>query len=263
MIFNETARVIETKEIAFNTYETYLDSPKIAKLALPGQFINILPSLDWPNIMRRPMSIASQGNKTISIIYKSVGLGTEIMRDWNVGDMVDIIGPLGNYWHGYQDYYPILIGGGVGIAPILNLHNLLNEQSIKHVLIMGAQSERDHFINHNPKKSIYMATDDGSIGIKGNVIEVLNKLGFDNRIKIFSCGPPAMMEALKIYSNSNSIKCDLALETIMACGIGICQGCSVELKGDKRNKHSYRDKFSLVCLDGPIFDAKKIKTCHI
>ena len=72
-----------------------------------------------------------------------------------------------------------------------------------------------------------------------------------------------MMEALKVYSNINNIKCDLALETVMACGIGICQGCSVELEGNKENKHSYRDKFSLACMDGPIFDAKKVKTCHI
>ena len=263
MIFNESARVISNKEIAFNTYESYIYSPQIAKLALPGQFINILPSADWVNVMRRPMSIASQVDDSISIIYKPIGIGTEIMKEWKVNDRVDIIGPLGNHWIRYENYYPILIGGGVGIAPILNLHNDLNDKSISHTLIMRAQSKRDHFIEHQPEKSIYMATDDGSVGIKGNVIDVLDSLCSKDKLKIFSCGPPAMMEALKVYSNINNIKCDLALETVMACGIGICQGCSVELEGNKENKHSYRDKFSLVCMDGPIFDAKKVKTCHI
>lgn len=209
------------------------------------------------------MSIASQDGKNISIIYKYVGIGTEIMKNWVVGDTIDLIGPLGNYWQGYENYYSILIGGGVGIAPILNLHNILDKRSIKHTLIMGAQAKKDHFIDHDPDKSIYMTTDDGSLGVRGNVVDVLDELFYDQKVKIFSCGPPAMMEALKIYSDTNNLKCDLALETIMACGIGICQGCSVELESSKGNKHSYRDKFSLVCMDGPIFDAKKVKTCHI
>ena len=121
-IFQENARVIYTREIAENTFETMLYSPQISKNAKPGQFINILPSADWSLMMRRPMSIASQAENNISIIYKVVGSGTQLMREWKINQKVDIIGPLGNYWKDFDDKLPILIGGGVGIAPILNLY---------------------------------------------------------------------------------------------------------------------------------------------
>ena len=168
MIYNEKAIVISTKEIAFNTYETKLQSPQITNSARPGQFINILPSIDWNNIMRRPMSISSQENDKIGIIFKVVGEGTEIMKNWEINDEIDIIGPLGNYWSNYKDFLPILIGGGVGIAPIINLHNMLNKIGVGHSLIMGAQTKKDHFIEHKPNDKIYISTDDGSLGISGS-----------------------------------------------------------------------------------------------
>ena len=129
-IFQENAKVICTREIADNTFETILYSPQISKCAKPGQFINILPSLDWSLMMRRPMSIASQKDSNNSIIYKVVGEGTKLMRQWKESQIIDIIGPLGNYWGGYKEYKPILIGGGVGIAPIMNLNNYLKDIKI-------------------------------------------------------------------------------------------------------------------------------------
>ena len=112
-IFQENAKVIYTKEIAHNTFETMLSSPNISKYVKPGQFINILPSHNWDYIMRRPMSVASQNKDSLSIIYKVVGEGTRLMRNWAVNQSVDILGPLGNFWIEYNDYEPILIGGGV------------------------------------------------------------------------------------------------------------------------------------------------------
>ena len=146
MIFMEIAKVISNEEISKGIYQTVLYSPKISTHSYPGQFVNILPSNNWEHIMRRPMSIASQGNGEISIIYKAVGEGTRIMADWKKGAIVDIIGPLGNYWTQYEETFPILIGGGVGIAPILNLHNKLNSELINHYLIMGAREKNEHFI---------------------------------------------------------------------------------------------------------------------
>ena len=123
MIYKELVKVISTKEIAYGIYQTHMYSPKIASISKPGQFINILPSRKWQQVMRRPMSIASQDDGRLSIIYKPIGEGTKIMADWREGEKVDYMGPLGNYWKGFKDYFPIIIGGGVGIAPILNLHN--------------------------------------------------------------------------------------------------------------------------------------------
>ena len=121
MIHNEQGKVISNLKIAEGIYETIFQSPGIASESLPGQFVNILPSTKWKQVMRRPMSVASQGNGKFSIIYKPIGDGTRIMSQWKEGEMIDLIGPLGNHWQGYAVTYPILIGGGVGIAPILNL----------------------------------------------------------------------------------------------------------------------------------------------
>ena len=265
MIYKEIAKVISNEEISEGIYQTVLDAPDISAHSHPGQFVNILPAANWENVMRRPMSIASQENGKISIIYKAVGEGTQIMANWKKNTNVDIVGPLGNCWEGFELGSPILIGGGVGIAPILNLHNQLKKYHIQHILIMGARNEREHFLIHDPKNHIYMSTDDGSKGIKGNVVDAL-KFIFPNGDypidgKIFSCGPPLMMESVRSYSLKNQLKCDLALETLMACGIGICQGCSIEKKVDKKREHTYRNHFALACIDGPIFNAKEIVTC--
>ena len=263
--FHEIGQVISNLEIASGIFEATIESFDISKISRPGQFINILPSRKWQQVMRRPMSIASQDDGRLSIIYKPIGEGTKIMADWREGENVDYIGPLGNYWKGFKEYFPIIIGGGVGIAPILNLHNELLLMGINHVLIMGARNKHEHFLKHDPKKNKFMATDDGSLGISGNVVDALSKIYSNHdgdNVKIFSCGPPRMMESIKSFSDQFEINCDLALETIMACGIGICQGCSVEKKISSDLEHTYRNKYSLACIDGPIFSSKEIMRCE-
>ena len=130
---------------------------------------------------------------------------------------------------------------------------------------MGARNGKEHFLKHEPEKQIYMSTDDASLGIAGNVLDALRSI-FPNGnhpqdYKIYSCGPPMMMEGVRSYSLQNDLECDLALETIMACGFGICQGCTVERKAETNGQHSYRNKFALACMDGPIFNAKGIVSC--
>ncbi len=258
-IFNEIATVISNECIAENIYEAYLHSPNISKHSSPGQFINILPSENWANVMRRPMSIASQGNDEISIIYKIFGEGTLQMSRWKKGYNVDLIGPLGNTWSGFKSKFPILIGGGVGIAPIMNLHSYLNDMNIKHSLICGARFKNEHFLEHNPQKNIYLATETEEYGIKGNVIDVLKIIleKEEQSIKLFSCGPHGMMKAIYDYSKKFNYDCNLALETIMACGIGICQGCTIK-KQTLLKENTYRNKFALACIDGPVFDIKEL-----
>ena len=261
----ELAEVINNTEIAEGIYKTVFKSPQISEVVKPGQFVNILPEQKWEQVMRRPMSIANQWDGKISIIYKVVGKGTYIMAQWQDGEKVDLIGPLGNYWQGYETTFPILIGGGVGIAPILNLHLHLLEKMIDHMLIMGARNGKEHFLQHESEKQIYMSTDDASLGIAGNVVDALRSIfpngNYPQDCKIYSCGPPMMMESVRNYSMQNDVECDLALETIMACGFGICQGCTVERKAENNGQHSYRNQFALACMDGPIFNAKEIVSC--
>jgi len=258
-IFNEISVVESNKLIADNIYEAFIYAPEISKLSKPGQFINILPSENWSNMMRRPMSIASQENNMISIIYKVFGKGTKLISKWVEGQKVDIIGPLGNSWFDYDANYPVLIGGGVGIAPILNLHNHLNNLNITHSLICGARIKEEHFLNHDSDKNIFLSTDKDNYGFKGNVINALDNIKNDipSNFKIFSCGPHGMLKAIFNYAIKSDCKCQLALETIMACGIGICQGCTI-VKDDLNNKNTYREKFALACIDGPVFNIEEL-----
>ena len=110
-----------------------------------------------------------------------------------------------------------------------------------------------------------LATDDASFGIAGNVVDALQNIfpngNHPSGCKIYSCGPPMMMEGVRSYALQHHLDCDLALETIMACGVGICQGCTVERKTSKELGHSYRNRFSLACMDGPIYNAKEIVSC--
>ena len=258
MIYNEKAKVISNKQIAHNIYEAVLYSPNISKETKPGQFINILPYKNWKNVMRRPMSVAWQKDGNISIIYKVFGEGTEIISRWGKNTNVDIVGPLGNYWNDFSSSLPILIGGGVGIAPILNFHKFLNKRDVEHILIMGARSKDEHFMEHNENAKVFLSTDLDNYGYKGNVVSALQKILINIKVdfKIFTCGPPGMMKAVSIYCKKNNIDCDLALETIMACGIGICQGCTIVR--NTKSVNTYRHHYALACIDGPIFNIEEI-----
>ena len=266
MICNENVKVVSNTLIAFNTYEATFESYSISEKINPGQFVNILPSANFSKIMRRPMSVSGVSGNSFSIIYKAVGEGTNLMANWVIGDSVDIIGPLGNSWSNYTDKRPVLVGGGVGIAPILFFHTFLNTNNISHSLVMGARTKEEHFMTHDPDNGVYLTTDDGSLGIKGNVSHALEEIcELKIECKFFVCGPPMMMEFLRKHSMENNIDCDIALETVMACGIGICQGCTMELCEDylQQKNTTYREKFGLVCMDGPIFNSRDIKTCLI
>jgi len=264
MIFNEICEVIYNKEIAKNIFEAKLLSDKISKSTKPGQFVNILPSIEFGNVMRRPMSLSHQDSESINIIYKSIGDGTRTMKGWKKGEKIDIIGPLGNYWNINHNKELILLAGGVGIAPILNLYNKIKDNR-KTNLFIGARDRNEHFLKHDENNDIYLSTDDGSYGIKGNLFNALQKVFSTKDLQdkvMYVCGPAIMMEVVSKFALKNNIECFLALETIMACGIGICQGCTLETNKNSNNKeHSYRSKYELVCMDGPIFNAKEIKTC--
>ena len=263
MIYNEISKVIDNKEIAENIYQAHISSENISKAAKSGQFVNILPSSDFDKTMRRPMSLSYQDDDSFKIIYKPIGEGTNIMKDWRKGDVIDIIGPLGNSWDTSGDKEAILLGGGVGIAPILNLYNNIKSTKTAH-LFFGARKKEEHFIKHDPDNNIYISTDNGSAGIKGNLFEAMNSIFDINKLKdksIYVCGPPRMMETVREFVVEHDIECYLALETIMACGIGICQGCAVEKCISASGSDTYRNKYELVCMDGPIYKANEVKTC--
>jgi len=257
----ERARIKSNCEVAHNIWETHYEAPNIANNYLgAGQFINILAMDDWSHPLRRPMSIASVEHESVSIIYKIFGDVTKILASQKEGEIVELMGPLGNTFSNWDNgTYPVLIGGGVGLAPILNLKKECAAKKVDHTMIIGAKSGNEHFIEHDPEENIYLTTDDGTIGDEGTVMEPLKRIIIENNnTYLFACGPEPMLQAVREFALKNNIPAQLSVESYMGCGFGLCQGCVIERNNYKIRDHSYHKKYSLICLDGPVYEAGDI-----
>lgn len=226
-------------------------SPEIAKNCCPGQFCNIKVSCsDYP-LLRRPFSICDTDGNNISFIFNIYGEGTKLLSQKKIGEEIDIIGPLGNGFNLKGDYNTaIIVAGGLGAAPFPFLIKSLPKDK-KVISFIGGRTAKD-VITYG-MNNIIISTDDGSLGFKGNVIQLLEEninLLLSEKVKVFSCGPNAMLRALKEFCIKYDIVCEVSTECAMACGFGICQGCPIEA-ADK-------DGYYLVCKDGPVFDIRKV-----
>ena len=247
----ERARIKSNCEVAHNIWETHYEAPNIANNYLgAGQFINILALDDWSHPLRRPMSIASVEHESVSIIYKIFGDVTKILASQKEGEIVELMGPLGNTFSNWDNgTYPVLIGGGVGLAPILNLKKECATKKVDHTMIIGAKSGNEHFIEHDPEENIYLTTDDGTIGDEGTVMEPLKRIIIENNnTYLFACGPEPMLHAVREFALKNNIPAQLSVESYMGCGFGLCQGCVIERNNYKIRDHSYHKKYSLICV---------------
>ena len=209
----------------------------------PGEFINItIPGY----YLRRPISVCRFTDSYVDILYKVLGHGTRDLSTFEKGMVVDTLVGLGNGFDVTLSNKPLLIGGGIGIAPLFALAESFNKLGIKPTLVYGARSSDDIVMLDTLKElcDVHVCTDDGSLGFKGNVIEFLNQsdIEFDY---YYSCGPGKMLEFLaKAYPNG----C-VSLEARMGCGFGACMGCSIEtVNGPKR-----------VCKEGPVFSSSELK----
>ena len=210
------------------------------------------------------MSIAGIAEDGLVLIYKVIGRGTAAMALWQPGERVNVLGPLGNGWEVLPDTYPVLVAGGVGLAAVLYLHASLRESGTPHHLIVGARTQPEHILSHDPANGTTLTTNDGSTGIPGTVMEGLaTVIRSDNRhgapLSIYGCGPTAMLGALRQYAINEGFDCQLALEEMMAGGFGLCQGCSVSMADSMAvGMPSYRERFKLACVDGPVFKASEL-----
>ena len=247
----EKARVISLSKISSNYHLIKVNSPVIASEIKPGQFCNIKVSdSDFP-LLRRPFSICDVENDNLIFVFDVHGEGTKILASKKPGDVIDILGPLGNGFNLNGNYeLAVIIGGGIGTAPFPYLiKNLLAGVNVKSFI--GGRT-KEHLIKYN-LQNIYVATDDGSEGFHGNVvdlfIEEIKNFSTTN-FRIFACGPNPMLKSLQKIAIEKKYDCQLSVECAMACGFGICQGCPVE--------KSNGDGYYLVCKDGPIFNADMI-----
>ena len=253
----ELAEILTNEQIAQGIWRMSMHAPKVAAAYVgPGQFINLLTDDNWDHLVRRPMSIAFVKDDAVDIIYKIFGEMTDQFSRKKPGETMNILGPLGNVFSDWdrQDKEPVLVGGGVGLAPILNLYELCTDA----VLIMGARTAAEHFMNHEPENHIYLTTDDGSAGIDGNVLTALNEIDLHENSIIYACGPELMLLAVQKFAVEKNARAQLSVESYMGCGVGLCQGCVIERQNGQVMKHSYHEKYSLVCLDGPVYECDEI-----
>lgn len=240
------------QEIQKGIFTLKVLAPSIAEKTKPGQFCNLKVNEDNFPLLRRPFSISEVDEGFISFMFNIVGVGTEILSRKRKGDIIDIIGPLGNGFDFTGDYKnALIIAGGIGSAPFPYLIREIDDD--KNVsCFVGGRSKAD-IITYG-MKNIFISTDDGSDGFHGNVVQLLDSKidNFDiDETKIFACGPTPMLRAVSEFSIKRGISCEISTESVMACGFGICQGCVIE--------STKTDDFVLVCKDGPIFNAEDVR----
>jgi dihydroorotate dehydrogenase electron transfer subunit len=265
-IYNIKVKILSRKEVAPNIYLMSLKAPEIAQEALPGQFIYIKCSKDNYPLLRRPLSIhrIDKEKGEIFILFQIMGEGTKLLADRTIGDDLDIMGPIGNGFNIYPESKKIvIIGGGIGIAPLL----ALCEESIKkgkevRVLIGALRKElvigEENFRNLGAKVDV--ATDDGSYQYKGLVTDLLERIIKEGWLtdQIFACGPKAMLKKIVEISLDAHIDCQLSLEERMACGIGACLGCVCKIKTKDKKEDKVKYEYKRVCVDGPVFAGSEV-----
>lgn len=246
--------VTRNHHITDDYFAIYLKSPVSLPQILPGQFAEVLVSNSTTTYLRRPFSIydTDYDKNELSLLIKTVGDGTAALSKLKEGDILNLIYPLGNSFSLPEGEKALLVGGGVGIAPMLLLVKLLHSKGYKPDVLIGGRTSDDIV---EPEKykifgEVFITTDDGSAGEKGMVTQ--HSL-FSGKVKeysvIYACGPDPMMKAIARLAASHNIPCEISLENTMACGIGACLCCVVEtVDGNKTT-----------CIEGPVFDTRKLK----
>lgn len=247
---DERVKVLRQKRLASDVFALALAAPQIAGEARPGQFVQL--GVSGGVLLRRPLSIADAAAESgvLTLIYRVVGKGTALLAALPEGAALDCLGPLG---HGFDlnCETPLLVGGGMGVAPLLLLAKRLGG---KADILMGGRNAQELFWTEWFEGNVaqtFITTDDGSLGAKGFTVdllpELLAKKAYD---RVFVCGPQIMMEGVAKTAAAHGVPCQVSLEKRMACGIGACLSCTCESKdGGKRKK---------VCSDGPVFWAQEV-----
>ena len=253
----ENLTVVSQEEIGKDIFSLWLQTDQMAQYARPGQFLSLYTG-NASKLLPRPISICEidKENSRIRLVYRVTGknTGTEAFSKMQPGDKIEALGPLGNGFplEEAEGKKVFLIGGGIGIPPMLETAKQLNA---KKTAVLGYRDEL--FLNDEFEKyaDVYVATEDGSAGTKGNVLNAIQEKALEADV-IFACGPTPMLRALKEYAVANHITCWISMEERMACGIGACLACVCQTKNvdGHSNVHNAR-----VCKDGPVFKAEEVE----
>ena len=254
--YRENVSIVIQEKLASDVFSMWIQTKDIAKNARAGQFISVY-SKDGSRLLPRPISICEVEGDRLRIVYRTVGKGTKEFSGYGAGDTLDVMGPLGN---GYTklNKKAILMGGGIGIPPMLELARELKNGGYDVSdadIVLGYRDEL--FLNEELAQygRVTIATEDGSAGTKGNVLDAIKAEGIKGDV-IYACGPTPMLRAIKAYAKENGIECYLSLEEKMACGIGACLACVCKSKEIDDHSHVHNKR---VCKEGPVFNAEDVE----
>mgnify|MGYP001616553360 FL=1 len=263
-------KVVSNEKLCPRFYRMCFDAPPLAKAVKPGQFIHIKVNDGLEPFFRRPFSVY-RAQKYGEIFYEAIGPGTRILAGKKKGDGLDILGPLGTEFKmppaGTKQV--VMIAGGIGVAPFLILSDMLKNSAkggslpvrqagasggkkFELILLYGGRTNGHVYPMKEFKQNgvkVFVATEDGSVGVKGRVTQLFSKIGLNPKTTfLYTCGPRAMMHTVQDFAKENNLKGQAACEEVMACALGACLGCSIKTKSG----------YKTVCYDGPVFDLEEI-----
>lgn len=249
--YRETGVIIRQEEIASGVFSMWIKTDKIAKNSAPGQFIAVYCS-DGSRLLPRPISIAEidREDDSIRIVYRVVGKGTHEFSFLRTSMQLDIMGPLGNGFP-LKEKKALLVGGGIGIPPLLQL---AKELTCEKQIVAGYKDQLFLDDEFESVGEFFTASETGEFGTKGTVMDAIR----ENQLKpdiIYACGPTPMLKAVKEYAEENKIEAWLSLEEKMACGIGACLSCVCKTK--HKDSHTNVNN-KRICKEGPVFRAEEV-----
>jgi len=255
------ALVMSQKMLADGILDMWI-ATSLAENAKPGQFVGIYP-MDKTKLLPRPISICevSEEKDAIRLVYRISGKGTAEFALYQQGQHLQIIGILGDNGFPVSEaagQKVLIMGGGIGVPPLLELSKQINvEGKAESIDIVMGYRNSENFLKEDFEQygTLHIATEDGSVGTKGNVLDAVKEKALKADV-IYACGPMPMLRAIKAFAAENNIRAFISLEERMACGVGACLGCVC--KTTKKDEHSHVNN-ARICTDGPVFDARDVE----
>lgn len=244
-------KIIGQGEIAPMIFKMIIEAPEVAKTAKCGQFVNVYPA-SKSTLLPRPISICEVGETTITLVYGVVGEGTREFATLVTGDTIRISSAMGKGYDVQEVPVSVLVGGGIGVPPLVELAKQIKGEKIA---VLGFRE--DPFLVETLEDlgvKVYVATDSGKVGFKGNVVELIKAEGIKGDY-FYSCGPKVMLKALATYCEETGVPIQVSLEERMGCGYGACVGCVCKTKANTEKGFEQKK----VCKDGPVFLGSEVK----
>lgn len=248
----KNVEIYENTKIAEDVYSMWLYEPELAMAAKPGQFVSLYCK-EGGRLLPRPISLCEINKEKglIRLVYRTFGQGTKEFAKKRAKDFIEVMGPLGNGFT-LEGKKALLIGGGIGIPPMLELAKQL---PCEKQIVLGYRDITFLEQEFEPFGKVVVSTEDGSRGTRGNVIDAIKEHKLTADI-IFACGPTPMLRGIKAYATEHGIRAQLSLEERMACGVGACLACTCK---SRETDHHSNVKNKRICKDGPVFYADEVE----